>query len=104
VWWCCGDGSDAWWWWCEILFLQWFVPVKKSVLGGGVNFGGCCPQGCFLGCSFRVFRLYTTPFVCMLSFTDLYSSCAGIWLFIKICCFKKKIICVVFAFFGAGKR
>jgi len=30
---------------------------------GDVYFGGCCLQGCF-----RVFRLYTAPCVCILSF------------------------------------
>jgi len=71
-------------------FYNGCVPWRSLFLVGGVNLGGCCPQVCFLGCLFRVFRLYTAPFVCMLSFTDLCSSWAGIWLFNKICCFKKK--------------
>jgi hypothetical protein len=38
--------------WCWISFLHRLFFVKESVLGGDVYFGGCCPQGCFLGCLF----------------------------------------------------
>jgi len=44
-------------WWC----VFWWVLSK----------------GVFLGCFFKVFRIYTTPFVCILSFTGLCWSWAG---------------------------
>ena len=37
--------------WLDIVFTA-VVFVKESVLGGDLYFGGCCPQGCYLGCLF----------------------------------------------------
>jgi len=35
----------------DIIFTV-VVFVKESVIGGDMNFGGCCPHECFLGCLF----------------------------------------------------
>lgn len=61
---CSDDG------WLDIVFTV-VGFVNESVLEGDVYFW--------------VFRLYTAPFVCILIFTGLCSSWAGIRLFNKIC-------------------
>lgn len=47
------------------------IFVKESV-GDDVYFGGCYPQGYFLGCLFSDAPIYIV-FSCILNFTDLCS-------------------------------
>jgi len=56
--------------------------VGLFILVGVVRMG-VDRRGSLLVFCFRVFRLYTTPFVCTFCFTDLYSSCAEIRFLIK---------------------